>query len=72
MRNGGVLLRARRELSAKASSFGMAGSVAFNELAGNALQREDLQCVAFAAYPVPRRQGEVIIKWQLEAWQRTT
>jgi hypothetical protein len=29
----------------------MAGSVAINELAGNAPQREDVQSAAFAAYP---------------------
>ena len=74
MRNGGVLLRANRELSEKASSFGMAGSVYQDELAGNARQREgrragvhDMPLLVTAAVI----RGEVMRSWQKTDWQRT-
>jgi hypothetical protein len=74
MRGGGVLLRANRELSEKASSFGMAGSVYQDELAGNARQREgrragvhDMPLLVTAAVI----RGEVMASWRNTDWQRT-
>jgi len=67
MRGGGVLLRANDELSEKASSFGMAGSVYQDELAGNARLREgwragvhDMPLLVTAAVI----RGEVMASWR--------